>query len=197
MVKGLRLVVTGSQGQVVRALQERGPHAGVEIIALGRPQLDLLKPAAILSALEAARPDVVVSAAAYTAVDLAESQRPRAQPINAVGAGEVARAAAQARRAGRASVDRLCVRRRARSSRIARTIRPARSANTAAASSPANRPSRLPTQITRSCEPPGSTARSARILCGPCSISRRRARKSLWSPTSMARRPALTTSPMA
>ena len=94
MVKGLRLVVTGSQGQVVRALQERATHGGVEIVALGRPQLDLLNPVSIVSTLETARPDVVVSAAAYTAVDLAESHAAEAHAINATGAGEVARSAA-------------------------------------------------------------------------------------------------------
>ena len=95
MTRPLRLVVTGSRGQVVRALVERGPHQNVEIVALGRPRLDLLKPGSILVALEAARPDVVVSAAAYTAVDLAESHSAEADAINAVGAGAVARAAAK------------------------------------------------------------------------------------------------------
>jgi dTDP-4-dehydrorhamnose reductase len=87
--------VTGLQGQVVRALQERGSHANAEIIAMGRPQLDLLKPSSILTALKAVRPDVVVSAAAYTSVDLAESHLEEAHAVNAGGAGEVARAAAQ------------------------------------------------------------------------------------------------------
>jgi dTDP-4-dehydrorhamnose reductase len=91
----LRLVVTGSQGQVVRALLERGPQTNAEIVALGRPTLDLLQPAGILAALEAARPDVVVSAAAYTAVDLAETHSAEANAINAVGAGAIARAAAK------------------------------------------------------------------------------------------------------
>ena len=95
MRDSLRLVVTGSQGQVVRALLERGPDASAEIIALGRPQLDLLQPASILPALEAARPDVVVNAAAFTAVDLAESQSAETLAINAVGASAVARAAAK------------------------------------------------------------------------------------------------------
>jgi dTDP-4-dehydrorhamnose reductase len=90
----LRLVVTGSQGQVVRALAERGPPMDVDLITLGRPQFDLLQPANIFAALETARPDVVVSAAAYTAVDLAESNATEAHAINATGAGEVARAAA-------------------------------------------------------------------------------------------------------
>jgi dTDP-4-dehydrorhamnose reductase len=95
VTRPLRLVVTGSQGQVARALLERGPSASAEIVALGRPKLDLLKPAGILAALEAARPDVVVSAAAYTAVDLAETHADEVHAINAIGAGEVARAAAR------------------------------------------------------------------------------------------------------
>lgn len=95
MATRLRLVVTGSQGQVVRALAERGPQMDVEVIALGRPQLDLLQPEKIRAALEATRPDVVVSAAAYTAVDLAESHAAEAHAVNAIGAGEVARAAAR------------------------------------------------------------------------------------------------------
>ncbi len=95
MTRPLRLAVTGSQGQLARALVERGPQADVEIITLGRPKLDLLEPAGILAALEAARPDVVVSAAAYTAVDLAESHADEADAINMVGAGAVACAAAK------------------------------------------------------------------------------------------------------
>ena len=95
MTRPLRLAVTGSQGQLARALVERGPQANVEIIALGRPTLDLLKPAGVLAALETVRPDVVVGAAAYTAVDLAESHSDEADAINAVGAGAVACAAAK------------------------------------------------------------------------------------------------------
>jgi dTDP-4-dehydrorhamnose reductase len=90
----LRLVVTGTQGQVVRALVEHAPVAGVEVVTVGRPSLDLLQPAGILPALRAARPAVIVNAAAYTAVDLAESHAAEAQAINATAAGEVARAAA-------------------------------------------------------------------------------------------------------
>jgi dTDP-4-dehydrorhamnose reductase len=95
LTKPLRLAVTGSQGQVARALTERGSLANVEVVVLGRPQFDLLKPASIRSALELARPDIVVSAAAYTAVDLAEANGDEAFAINADGAGEVARVAAK------------------------------------------------------------------------------------------------------
>jgi len=90
----MRIVVTGREGQVVRSLLERGPIAGHEIIALGRPELDLAgDAAAIVDAVEAARPDVIVSAAAYTAVDKAESDADAAFAVNADGPGAVAKAA--------------------------------------------------------------------------------------------------------
>ncbi|TIT02925.1 MAG: dTDP-4-dehydrorhamnose reductase, partial [Mesorhizobium sp.] len=49
----------------------------------------------VLAALEATRPDVVVSAAAYTAVDQAEDEKDLAFAVNATGAGKVAEAAAR------------------------------------------------------------------------------------------------------
>ena len=92
MTQPLRIAVTGKTGQVVTALIERGAAAGHEVIALGRPELDLAAPAVVASVLKAAAPDVVVSAAAYTAVDKAETERDLAHAINGVGAGAVARA---------------------------------------------------------------------------------------------------------
>lgn len=90
----MRIVVTGRAGQVVRSLLERGADAGHEIVALGRPELDLAgEPDTIVSAIEAARPDAVVSAAAYTGVDKAEREPELAFAINERGAGAVARAA--------------------------------------------------------------------------------------------------------
>ena len=91
----MRLVVTGREGQVATALAEAGLAAGVEVIRLGRPSLDLERPETIGPALAAARPDVVVSAAAYTAVDQAESEPERARMINAVAPGVLAEASAR------------------------------------------------------------------------------------------------------
>ena len=92
----MRIVVTGKTGQVVSSLVERGrTHPGVEIVPLGRPELDLLQPKTIGPAIAATRPDLVVSAAAYTAVDQAEGEPAKAFAVNAEGAGEVARAAAE------------------------------------------------------------------------------------------------------
>ena len=91
----MRLVVTGREGQVVSSLLEAGQLAGVDVIAIGRPQLDLANPDTVIEAITAARPDVVVSAAAYTAVDQAEDEPDLAFRVNAVGAGKVAQAAAR------------------------------------------------------------------------------------------------------
>ena len=92
----MRLVVTGRDGQVAASLLEAGQaHAGVEVVAIGRPELDLARPETIVDAIALAKPDVVVSAAAYTAVDLAEDEPDLAFAVNATGAGKVAEAAAR------------------------------------------------------------------------------------------------------
>lgn len=89
----MRIAVTGRVGQVVSSLTDRGPSAGHEVMALGRPGLDLADPTSVGRALEAARPDLVISAAAYTAVDKAEDEREAAYAINELGARSVAEAA--------------------------------------------------------------------------------------------------------
>lgn len=90
----MRVVVTGLVGQVVSSMIERAPR-DVELIALGRPQLDLARRDAVLATLRAARCDVIVNAAAYTAVDKAESEPDVAMRINGDGAGYVAEIAAE------------------------------------------------------------------------------------------------------
>ncbi|WP_424360143.1 dTDP-4-dehydrorhamnose reductase [Methylocystis parvus] len=90
----LRLAVTGLKGQVVSALIERAP-SDVEITALGRPQLDLGLRHAVLANLRHTGCDAIVNAAAYTAVDKAESEPDVAMRVNGEGAGHVAEAAAE------------------------------------------------------------------------------------------------------
>jgi dTDP-4-dehydrorhamnose reductase len=93
--KRKRMVVTGREGQVVRSLLERGAlNERFEVVALGRPELDLRDSDGIAAVLRQARPDVIVSAAAYTAVDRAETEEAEAYTINAVAPGRIAAAAA-------------------------------------------------------------------------------------------------------
>jgi len=90
----MKIVVTGREGQVVRSLVEKASlRPDLEMIALGRPSLDLVKPEAVHNAIAAINPDLVVSAAAYTAMDLAEDERELAFAVNATGAEAVAKAA--------------------------------------------------------------------------------------------------------
>lgn len=89
----MRIALTGNSGQIVTALRERGKAAGHDIVALGRPELDLVDPTLVFRALEAAAPDVIVSAAAYTFVDGAEQETALAFAVNGQGPGAVARTA--------------------------------------------------------------------------------------------------------
>jgi dTDP-4-dehydrorhamnose reductase len=93
----MRILVTGTGGQLAQSLAERATlHPDVELIACGRPNLDLELPGSASAAMAGIAPDVVINAAAYTAVDQAEDEPERAFRINADGAGEVAAAAALA-----------------------------------------------------------------------------------------------------
>ncbi len=90
----MKILVTGREGQVVQSLLEKASQRpDLQVIALGCPELDLAKPESVRSAIEAAKPGLVVSAAAYTAVDLAEDEPELAIAVNASGAEAVAEAA--------------------------------------------------------------------------------------------------------
>ena len=89
----MKLIVTGTQGQVALSLIERGRAQGVEIEAIGRPDLDLADADSIARAFEDAKADFVVNAGAYTAVDKAETDEDMATRVNGAGAGLVAAAA--------------------------------------------------------------------------------------------------------
>lgn len=90
----MKIFVTGREGQVVQSLLEKAAErSDLELIALGRPEFDLADPETIRKAIVVAKPDVVVSAAAYTAVDQAEDEPELALAVNAVGAAAVAEAA--------------------------------------------------------------------------------------------------------
>ncbi|WP_028745187.1 dTDP-4-dehydrorhamnose reductase [Rhizobium mesoamericanum] len=90
----MRIAVIGIGGQIARSLIERaGAQPHVEAFPLGRPDLDMARPETIWPALASSRPDLIVSTAAYTAVDAAEREPELAYRVNATGAGAVAEAA--------------------------------------------------------------------------------------------------------
>ena len=81
------MLVIGRHGQLAQSFAERG---GSDVSLLGRPELDLATPGSASAAIRAASPDIIVNAAAFTAVDLAEANETQAARINADAVGEIA-----------------------------------------------------------------------------------------------------------
>ncbi|MBM4058519.1 MAG: sugar nucleotide-binding protein, partial [Planctomycetes bacterium] len=87
----MKIVILGSQGQVGGELGSALAHLG-KIVALGRHECDLSVPGRGAAVIAEQRPDVVVNAAAYTAVDRAEAEPDLAHRINADAVAEIATA---------------------------------------------------------------------------------------------------------
>jgi dTDP-4-dehydrorhamnose reductase len=92
MNSSLRILIIGQNGQLSQALQTRLAAMG-ELIVLGSNQLDMARTDHIRAPIDALRPDLIINAAAHTAVDQAESEAQRAFAINATAPGVLARAA--------------------------------------------------------------------------------------------------------
>lgn len=91
----VQILQFGTTGQLgVELLRQAGGH-DVAVTALGRAEADLTDPAACAAKVRQARPDLVVIAAAHTAVDLAESEPDVAHAINAAAPGAIATACAE------------------------------------------------------------------------------------------------------
>ena len=92
----MRILLTGASGQIgwelARSMQPLG-----EVMACDRRRVDLSAPASLAALVESVRPQVIVNAAAYTAVDRAEQESALADTINGEAPGVLA---AAARRAG-------------------------------------------------------------------------------------------------
>ena len=88
-----RALITGAGGQVGLELQATQPD-GWAVIACGSAELDVTDARRVRTVLERERPTIVIHAAAYTAVDAAESNVERAEAVNAGGTARVAEAAA-------------------------------------------------------------------------------------------------------
>ena len=87
----MRILLIGRNGQVGWELERLLPSLG-EVIATDRTTLDLADSEAIRRRVREVKPDVIVNAAAYTAVDQAESEPAAAMQINAIAPEVLARA---------------------------------------------------------------------------------------------------------
>lgn len=84
-----KILLTGKNGQVGSDLALLLPRLG-EVVALDRQQLDLLKPQEIRRTIREIQPRLIVNAAAYTAVDQAESDQANARAVNALAPAVIA-----------------------------------------------------------------------------------------------------------
>lgn len=101
----MKILVVGAEGQLARSLVAvAGREEGIELLALGRPALDLLDRDSLARAVDANAPALVINAAAYTAVDRAEGEPDMANAINRDGAEAVAEITAQRKLPDRKSV---------------------------------------------------------------------------------------------
>jgi dTDP-4-dehydrorhamnose reductase len=87
-----KVLITGAGGQVGSALLETRP-AQFEVIACTRAELDIGEDLAVRESVRRHRPAVIINAAAYTAVDKAESEPEIARRVNSAGPGHLAAAA--------------------------------------------------------------------------------------------------------
>jgi dTDP-4-dehydrorhamnose reductase len=89
-MSGWPLAVIGASGQVARALARAAGRRGVPVAVGGRPDVDLNSTHSITAFLDATAPSLVINAAAYTAVDKAETDEAAAVALNTDGPARLA-----------------------------------------------------------------------------------------------------------
>ena len=88
----MKTLVLGSNGQLGQALADTRPD-GTNIVGLDLPELDITSAEALFKVCRKTKPDVIINAAAYTAVDNAESEPELASAVNVEGPRNIAAAA--------------------------------------------------------------------------------------------------------
>ncbi len=90
----MRILVTGAKGQVGSELIQQGVELGLQMLAADRDELDISQQNVVNNFIQVQQPNIVINAAAYTAVDRAESEPELAYAVNRDGATYLARACA-------------------------------------------------------------------------------------------------------
>lgn len=88
----MKVVVTGGSGQLGQAFAALTDSFAGQLVILGSHAMDVTSPAQVNSVFQQARPDVVIHAAAYTAVDAAEEVPEEAFRVNVIGTRNIAAA---------------------------------------------------------------------------------------------------------
>lgn len=89
----MKILVTGANGQVGFCLAQQLNKTDWDYKAVTRNELDITDPSAVKKVVSSYKPNIIINAAAYTAVDKAESDMESAHAINCSGAGHLAQAA--------------------------------------------------------------------------------------------------------
>ena len=93
--KIVKVLITGSAGQLGTDLVASANHAGLDVIATSHADLDITDRNLVLQKIASAAPEAIIHAAAWTAVDACESDIKKAMAINSDGTANVANAARQ------------------------------------------------------------------------------------------------------
>ncbi|MCO4785265.1 dTDP-4-dehydrorhamnose reductase [Marinomonas atlantica] len=91
----MRIFLTGKNGQLGRCLQDVCLASKHDLISYGSDDLDISQTDQVLSVVTEVKPDIIVNAAAYTAVDKAEDEPDKAYAVNELGVENLAQAAQQ------------------------------------------------------------------------------------------------------
>src|SRR5215204_5275374 len=91
----MKLLVTGAGGQLGHDVVAHARSAGDDVVAADRTVLDVTDRDAVFDAIRSVRPDAIINAAAYTAVDACETNVGLAYAANADSVGFLAAAAAE------------------------------------------------------------------------------------------------------
>ncbi len=91
----MKILLTGSQGQVGQAIIEKARALNINLIACDRKILDITDMANIKDIINTGKPDYIINTAAYTAVDKAESESEKTFAVNSLGPENLAKIATQ------------------------------------------------------------------------------------------------------